>query len=133
LKGTPTVHPNSHSRKYRHALLHVCGVRTPQCGVCCMGRYCVEYSRQGICLCSLFYGYGTFLHWGYESTILDAHNPICNTAYQHYYHHAQSYINKPIYTGFFFKVRSTFIKNVLRTASMDSIVLYGDTPLEEVP
>lgn len=32
--------------------------------------------------CSLFYGYGTFLHWGHESTILDAHNPFINTSYQ---------------------------------------------------
>lgn len=52
----------------------------------------------------LFYGYGTFLHWGYESTVLDAHNPVCNTAYQHYYHHAQSHMNKAMYTGFFFKI-----------------------------
>ena len=37
---------------------------------------------------SLFYGYGVYLHWGYESTWLSAHNPIFNTAYHHYTHHA---------------------------------------------
>lgn len=39
---------------------------------------------------TLFYGYGVYLHWGYESTILGAHNPVFNTAYHHYMHHAIS-------------------------------------------
>lgn len=39
---------------------------------------------------TLFYGYGVYLHWGYESTVLSAHNPIFNTAYHHYIHHAIS-------------------------------------------
>eukprot|EP01116_Phalansterium_solitarium_P003311 TRINITY_DN14135_c0_g1_i1.p1 TRINITY_DN14135_c0_g1~~TRINITY_DN14135_c0_g1_i1.p1 ORF type:complete len:307 (-),score=103.77 TRINITY_DN14135_c0_g1_i1:318-1121(-) len=51
-----------------------------------------------------FYGYGTYLHWGYEFEWLDAHHPIMNTAFQHYIHHAQSIINKPYHTGFFFKI-----------------------------
>lgn len=45
---------------------------------------------------TLFYGYGVYLHWGYESQskILSAHNPVFNTAYQHYIHHAISSKNK---------------------------------------
>jgi len=39
---------------------------------------------------TLFYGYGVYLHWGYESTWLSAHNPVFNTAYHHYIHHAIS-------------------------------------------
>jgi hypothetical protein len=27
----------------------------------------------------LFYGYGVYLHWGHESPLLSAHNPIFNT------------------------------------------------------
>lgn len=78
---------------------------------------------------TLFYGYGVYLHWGYESTWLTAHNPIFNTAYHHYTHHAISakgrlqvvsyfafyarktnaphytiFFPRPIYTGFFFKI-----------------------------
>jgi lathosterol oxidase len=29
-----------------------------------------------------FYGYGTFIHWGYEAPWLDAHNSIINTPFQ---------------------------------------------------
>lgn len=53
---------------------------------------------------SLFYGYGVYLHWGYESPLIDAHNPVLNTAYHHYIHHAISAKGRPIYTGFFFKI-----------------------------
>lgn len=53
---------------------------------------------------TLFYGYGVYLHWGYETPWLTAHNPIFNTAYHHYMHHAISAKNRPIYTGFFFKL-----------------------------
>lgn len=52
----------------------------------------------------LFYGYGVYLHWGYESRLLSAHNPIFNTSYHHYIHHAVSAKGRPIYTGFFFKI-----------------------------
>ena len=34
-----------------------------------------------------FYAYGVYLHWGYESNLIDAHNGIINTAYHHYAHH----------------------------------------------
>jgi lathosterol oxidase len=37
-----------------------------------------------------FYGYGVYLHWGYESKYLSAHHPIFNTSYHHYMHHAIS-------------------------------------------
>jgi lathosterol oxidase len=50
-----------------------------------------------------FYGYGTYLHWGFESQWLSAHNGYINTAYQHYLHHAKSIKNQPYHTGFFFK------------------------------
>ena len=52
----------------------------------------------------MFYAYGTYLHWGYESKYLSAHNPYINGAYEHYMHHALSIKNKPFYTGFFFKI-----------------------------
>jgi lathosterol oxidase len=51
-----------------------------------------------------FYAYGCYLHWGYESDYLDAHNPIINTAFQHYCHHARAIMNKPYHCGFFFKI-----------------------------
>jgi lathosterol oxidase len=50
-----------------------------------------------------FYGYGTVLHWGFESEWLSAHNQYINSSYEHYYHHAFSIGGKPIYTGFFLK------------------------------
>lgn len=53
---------------------------------------------------TLFYGYGVYLHWGYESPRLSAHNPVFNTAYHHYTHHAISSKDRAIYTGFFFKI-----------------------------
>jgi Delta7-sterol 5-desaturase len=43
---------------------------------------------------TLFYGYGVYLHWGYESPLLSAHNPVFNTAYHHYTHHALSVKNR---------------------------------------
>ncbi|KAJ3303583.1 c-5 sterol desaturase [Kappamyces sp. JEL0829] len=51
-----------------------------------------------------FYGYGVYLHWGYELAWPDAHHPIINSAYHHYLHHAKSVKGKPYYTGFFFKI-----------------------------
>ncbi len=50
-----------------------------------------------------FYAYGVYLHWGYESEYISAHNPVVNGAYEHYYHHAFSAGGSPIFTGFFFK------------------------------
>ena len=52
----------------------------------------------------LFYAYGVYLHWGFETPLISAHNPIINGAYEHWYHHAKSGANTPIYTGFFFKL-----------------------------
>ena len=43
---------------------------------------------------TLFYAYGVYLHWGYESKYLTAHNPVFNTAYHHYMHHAVSAKNR---------------------------------------
>lgn len=51
-----------------------------------------------------FYGYGTYLHWGYETPWLSAHNPVINTAFQHYCHHAVSGRKTVYHTGFFFKL-----------------------------
>mmetsp|Transcript_16395 Transcript_16395/g.32630 ORF Transcript_16395/g.32630 Transcript_16395/m.32630 type:complete len:338 (+) Transcript_16395:21-1034(+) len=53
---------------------------------------------------AFFYFYGVYLHWGYESPYLSAHNPIFNTAYHHYLHHAKAFRGKPYHTGFFFKI-----------------------------
>jgi len=51
-----------------------------------------------------FYVYGLVLHSGFEfEHIIDAHHPIVNTAFQHYYHHAASTRNKPYHCGFFLK------------------------------
>lgn len=52
---------------------------------------------------AFFYGYGVYLHWGYELRSLDAHHKWINTSFQHYVHHAKSTLNKPMHTGFFFK------------------------------
>jgi lathosterol oxidase len=46
---------------------------------------------------------GVYLHWGFESSLISAHNPFVNTAYEHYTHHAISAGNSPLWTGFFFK------------------------------
>ena len=46
---------------------------------------------------SLFYGYGVYLHCGYELPGLSAHNPIFNTSYHHYTHHAISAKGRYIY------------------------------------
>ena len=32
----------------------------------------------------LFYGYGVYLHWGFESTLISAHQSIVNGAYEHW-------------------------------------------------
>jgi len=54
---------------------------------------------------AMFYGYGIYLHWGYETPhIISAHNPIVNTSFQHYIHHAKSIKNRPIHCGFFIKL-----------------------------
>lgn len=53
---------------------------------------------------AFFYGYGVYLHWGFEHRLLDAHHPWINTAFQHYVHHAKSTLNRPMHTGFFFKL-----------------------------
>jgi Delta7-sterol 5-desaturase len=51
-----------------------------------------------------FYTYGVYLHWGYETPWLSAHNPVFNTSFQHYCHHAKSIIGKPYHCGFMFKI-----------------------------
>lgn len=51
-----------------------------------------------------FYGYGTYLHFGYEIDAIDAHNKYILSSYQHYLHHAVSIKNKTYHTGFFFKL-----------------------------
>ena len=53
---------------------------------------------------AFFYGYGVYLHWGYELRWPDAHHPWINTSFQHYLHHARSTLMKPLHTGFFFKI-----------------------------
>jgi sterol desaturase/sphingolipid hydroxylase (fatty acid hydroxylase superfamily) len=51
-----------------------------------------------------FYAYGVYLHWGYESEYLSAHQSLVNGSYEHWYHHAKSAGSTPYYTGFFFKL-----------------------------
>ena len=62
----------------------------------------------------LFYAYGVYLHWGYESTLISAHNPIINGAYEHWYHHARSGARNPMYTGFFFKLWDQLVGTVAK-------------------
>jgi lathosterol oxidase len=50
-----------------------------------------------------FYGYGIYLHWGYEMDWPDAHHPYINTSFQHYLHHSKSGATTPYHCGFFFK------------------------------
>lgn len=57
----------------------------------------------------LFYGYGTVLHWGYESEleVLGVHGAIgsrLNGSAEHYLHHATASFGTPIYCGFFFRI-----------------------------
>ena len=52
-----------------------------------------------------FYGYGTYLHWGYELEHgCASKQPYVYSSYEHYLHHAISIKNKPLHTGFFFKL-----------------------------
>lgn len=62
---------------------------------------------------SLFYGYGVYLHSGYELKGLGAHQPIFNTSYHHYTHHAISVKNRAIYTGFFIKLWDNIFKTYI--------------------
>jgi lathosterol oxidase len=63
---------------------------------------------------AFFYGYGVYLHWGFELSWPDAHHPWINTAFQHYVHHARSTLNKPMHTGFFFKLWDQIAGSVYR-------------------
>eukprot|EP00440_Ansanella_granifera_P049049 gb/GFBE01053141.1/.p1 GENE.gb/GFBE01053141.1/~~gb/GFBE01053141.1/.p1 ORF type:complete len:297 (+),score=63.35 gb/GFBE01053141.1/:1-891(+) len=50
-----------------------------------------------------FYGYGIYLHCGYELEWPDAHHPVINSSFQHFLHHAEGAVGKPRHTGFFIK------------------------------
>jgi lathosterol oxidase len=53
-----------------------------------------------------FYGYGVYLHWGYEFPWLNSNNPVINTSFQHFLHHEKSKngVQNTYHCGFFFKV-----------------------------
>lgn len=52
-----------------------------------------------------FYCYGIYLHSGYEADwIISATNPIVNTSFQHYIHHAAGTRKRPCNCGFFIKI-----------------------------
>ncbi|APR80196.1 Sterol desaturase [Minicystis rosea] len=70
---------------------------------------------------AFFYGYGVYLHWGYEASWLDAHHPFINTAFQHYVHHARSTLNKPMHTGFFFKIWDQLAGSVYKAGPEECI------------
>lgn len=59
-----------------------------------------------------FYGYGVYLHWGFELSYPDAHHPILNTSFQHYLHHTVSGRNRPYHTGFFFKIWDQLFESI---------------------
>lgn len=65
---------------------------------------------------AMFYGYGTYLHWGHELRWPDAHHPWLNTAFQHYIHHAKSSLRGPCHTGFFFKLWDQLFGSVYHAA-----------------
>lgn len=60
---------------------------------------------------AFFYGYGVYLHWGFELSWPNAHHPWINTSFQHYVHHARSTLHKPLHTGFFFKIWDKLAKS----------------------
>ena len=70
---------------------------------------------------AFFYGYGVYLHWGYELSWPDAHHPWINTAFQHYVHHARSTLNKPMHTGFFFKLWDQLAGSVYRAGPAECL------------
>lgn len=51
-----------------------------------------------------FYGYGVYLHWGFELDFPDAHHPWINTSFQHYCHHARASHKNAYHCGFFIKL-----------------------------
>jgi hypothetical protein len=54
----------------------------------------------------LFYGYGVYLHLGYETPYLSAHNPLLNTSYHHYLY-VTYHIPHTIYTVYRVRVPCT--------------------------
>jgi lathosterol oxidase len=60
---------------------------------------------------AFFYGYGVYLHWGFELAWPNAHHAWINTSFQHYVHHARSTLHKPLHTGFFFKIWDKLAKS----------------------
>jgi len=59
-----------------------------------------------------FYGYGVYLHWGFELEWPNAHTAYLNGSFHHYFHHALSIKNKPYYTGFYFKIWDNIMGSV---------------------
>src|SRR5262249_41732814 len=53
---------------------------------------------------AFFYGYGVYLHWGFQLPWPAAHNPSITTSFQHHAHHPRSTLNRPLHTGFFIKL-----------------------------
>ena len=53
-----------------------------------------------------FYGYGVFLHLGFEVPWPTARHSWINTSYHHYVHHAKSIVHKVYHTGFMFQIVS---------------------------
>ena len=69
----------------------------------------------------LFYAYGVYLHWGFESPLISAHNYWINGSYEHWYHHAFSAGSTPIFTGFFFKLWDRAVGTVQTSQCVCSI------------
>ena len=70
-----------------------------------------------ITFAALFYGYGTVLHWGFESEleVLGVHGAVgsrLNGSYEHHYHHSTSTLLRPLYCGFFLKTWDTLVGSV---------------------
>ncbi len=70
---------------------------------------------------AFFYGYGVYLHWGFELSWPNAHHRWINTSFQHYVHHAKSTLHKPMHTGFFFKIWDQIAKSEYRAGPEECV------------
>ena len=61
---------------------------------------------------AFFYGYGTYLHWGFELSYPDAHHSWINTSFHHYAHHAVGSKTRAVHTGFFFQLWCVLLRLV---------------------
>ena len=64
--------------------------------------------------------FSTYLHTGFELSYHDAHHPIVSSSYQHYIHHAVSFMNRPIYCGGTFKIWDQVAQSTMMAAATNN-------------